>query len=151
MSPLVRYTLALAACVVVAAVVIALVWREPSAQEEFSTVRIGGQMVRVVIADTPALRARGLSGRGALAPDEGMLFVFEEDGLHTFWMKDMRFAIDILWISREGVVVDIRQNVAPETYPATFAPRREARYAIELPTGFVEAHAVQEGDALLIE
>lgn len=112
------------------------------------TIQIANRAVRVDIADTPEERARGLGGRAALAEDEGMLFVFEEDGYHAFWMKDMDFPIDIVWISRDGLIAHIEENVGPETYPAAFAPRREARYAVELPAGFVERHGVRVGDAV---
>ena len=104
--------------------------------------------VFVDVADTPEKRSVGLSGHEELAPDEGMLFVFPEDGIYAFWMKDMRFSIDILWISREGVIVDMQQKVAPETYPAAYTPRKEARYVLELPSGWVERYTVELGDAV---
>src|SRR3989344_9080436 len=88
-----------------------------------TTVELSERIVRVDVADTPEKRAIGLSDREGLAPDEGMLFIFPEDGIYAFWMKDMRFSIDILWISHEGFIVDMRQNVSPETYPAAFVPR----------------------------
>jgi len=62
------------------------------------------QRVAVDVVDTPALRARGLSGRAGLAPDEGMLFLFEAPALQSFWMKDMRFPIDIVWIRDRKIV-----------------------------------------------
>ena len=115
---------------------------------ETRSIEISGRMVQAEIADTPAEREKGLSGREELAPGEGMLFVFPEDGVYSFWMKDMRFAIDILWISREGVIVDVRENVSPESYPAAFTPRGEARYAVELPAGYAEEYSVRPGDAV---
>lgn len=110
------------------------------------TVQLKGRTIRVDVADTPEERARGLSGRESLAEDEGMLFVFQEDGLYAFWMKDMHFAIDILWISSEGVVVDMEQNISPSTYPTSFVPRREARYVIELPAGATAEYDLELGD-----
>jgi|SRR3989344_4008067 len=115
---------------------------------EFSTVHLKEQTVKVTVADTPESRERGLSGRSELAPDEGMLFVFPEDGHYAFWMKDMRFAIDIVWISYSEEIVDVEEKVSPETYPAVFTPRRPARYVLELPSGFVEEHDVTIGDTV---
>lgn len=112
------------------------------------TVELKGRIIRVMLADTPEERERGLSGWEELAEDEGMLFVFPEDGRYAFWMKDMRFSIDILWISREGVVVDMRENVSPESYPTTFTPRTEARYVLELPAGYLEEYNVRPQDAV---
>ena len=111
-----------------------------------STVQLKGLTIRVTVADTPEEREQGLSGWTGLSEDEGMLFVFEKDGEPAFWMKDMKFAIDILWISSEGVVVDMRQDVSPETYPTAFAPRSEARYVLELPAGYTEVHQVRLED-----
>ena|SRR3989344_1052556 len=104
--------------------------------------------VRVDIADTSEKRAIGLSGHEELAPDEGMLFVFPEDSIYAFWMKDMSLSIDILWISREGLIVDMQQKVSPETYPAAYVPRKEARYVLELPSGWVEEYTVELGDTV---
>ena len=115
---------------------------------EFSTVHLKGQIVKVAVADTPESRERGLSGRSELASDEGMLFVFPKDGQYAFWMKDMRFAIDIVWISYSEEIVDVEEKVSPETYPTVFTPRRPARYVLELPSGFVEEHDVTIGDAV---
>jgi uncharacterized protein len=64
----------------------------------------------VDVVATPALRARGLSGRADLAEGQGMLFLFEAAAIQSFWMKDMRFEIDILWI-RDGRIVGITPNV----------------------------------------
>ncbi len=99
-----------------------------------------------MIADTPALREKGLSGRAGLAPDEGILFVFPADGQYGFWMKDMRFPIDILWLSGRGEILDMRKSVSPSTYPAVFTPAASARYVLELPAGFSEAYTVKIGD-----
>ncbi|OGG77494.1 hypothetical protein A3B35_03630 [Candidatus Kaiserbacteria bacterium RIFCSPLOWO2_01_FULL_54_24] len=125
----------------------------PSLVEEKSgprvhTVVLAERTVFVDVADTPEKRSVGLSGREELAPDEGMLFVFPEDGMHAFWMKDMGFSIDILWISREGLVVDMQQKVSPETYPAAYVPRKEARYVLELPSGWIERYTVGLGDVV---
>jgi len=75
-----------------------------------------------------------------------MLFVFPEDGKYAFWMKDMRFSIDILWLSADGRVVYMALNVSPDTYPQVFRPDVPARYVLELPAGYAKAHAVRIGD-----
>lgn len=148
-----KQTLSVALLLAACAILISLVYTDlpgmgvaHDAAVASSTIHVNGRLVRVTVADTPPLRERGLGGRSGLAEDEGMLFVFSEDGRHTFWMKDMRFAIDILWVSREGSIVDIQERVSPETYPATFAPKAEATYVVELPAGYVEEHDVRIGD-----
>ena len=110
------------------------------------TITLDGNTIHVSVADTLESRARGLGGREGLAPDEGMLFIFPKDGDYAFWMKDMRFSIDILWLSVDGEVIYSIENLSPATYPRSFVSQRPARYVLELPTGYVEAHRVKEGD-----
>lgn len=110
------------------------------------SVFIGGVDVRVTIAQTQSEREKGLGGHAPLGIDEGMLFVFPKDGVHAFWMKDMQFAIDIIWISADGTIVHVVENVSPDTYPTSFASPGPARYVLEVPAGFVASHNVQIGD-----
>ena len=93
----------------------------PTAVEGLPTIQLKGQPIRISIADTETARQQGLSGRAGLAADEGMLFVFPEDGTYAFWMKDMLFSIDILWLSGDGAVVYMAENVSPDTYPKIFS------------------------------
>lgn len=113
---------------------------------ETTTMMIGDTRITLEIAETPAQKSRGLGGREGLAENAGMLFVFEEDGLHGFWMKDMRFAIDIAWFDADFCVVDIAQRVSPGTYPAVFVPDTPARYVIEMEAGFFGSHGIEKGD-----
>ncbi len=71
-----------------------------------------GMLIRADIAKTEEERARGLGGRAGLGPQEGMYFVFDEVKERSFWMKDMRFPIDIVWL-RDGTVVGVEANVLP--------------------------------------
>ena len=109
---------------------------------------VGGEQVRVDIADTQLLRERGLSGRTGLAARTGMLFVFPADGHYAFWMKGMRFSIDMVWLASNGTVVGYLENVAPESYPKSFGPEGMARYVLELPAGYTIAHGVKVGDQI---
>ena len=115
------------------------------------TVILGGTTRFVVeIVQTEADLARGLSGRPALAPGHGMLFVFTAPGRHGIWMPDMRFPIDILWIQRERVV-DIKRE-APVPTPGVplevYRPREDADLVLEVPSGFSDAQGIRIGDAV---
>lgn len=119
------------------------------------SIHLKGQTIRVTVADTEAARRQGLSGRTGLAADEGMLFVFPEDGTHAFWMKDMLFSIDILWLSAspstgsgQAVVVYMAENVSPDTYPQSFRSNVPARYVLELPAGYAKEYTVEVGDVV---
>ncbi|HEV8590954.1 MAG TPA: DUF192 domain-containing protein [Pyrinomonadaceae bacterium] len=109
------------------------------------TLSVGGVPLLVAIADSEMERARGLSGLSGLAEGEGMLFVFESAGLHAFWMKDMLFSIDILWIAADGTIVHIAPSVSPDTYPQSFIPPTPARYVLEVRAGFATEHGIEVG------
>src|ERR1700679_2272851 len=70
-------------------------------------VRLDGARVNVTLAQTQAQEELGLGDRDSLAAGQGMLFVFAQDGKYAFWMKDMRFSIDIIWFAADGEVVYI--------------------------------------------
>lgn len=75
-------------------------------------VRVNGQTITVEVADTTALRTQGLSGRASLEANTGMLFLFPEPNYYVFWMKDMRFPIDIIWI-RGTTIIGMDENISP--------------------------------------
>ncbi len=129
-------------------VVIVLSARVPQAKVLHAV--LGGEALLLKIADTDVLRLQGLSGHPPLPPNEGMLFVFTSDGLHSFWMKDMLFPIDILWLDSEYRIVDVKQGATPESYPKSFTPSVPARYVLELSSGFFELHKLKNGDRLEI-
>ena len=111
---------------------------------------LGGETLKLEIADTEILRGQGLSGHKPLGTNEGMLFIFPNDDRHQFWMKDMLFPIDIAWIDNEYRIVDVRERVDPSSYPEIFTPESNARYVLELPAGFFENHSLKIGNTLEI-
>jgi uncharacterized membrane protein (UPF0127 family) len=106
---------------------------------------VGTSTVYVSIADTEASREKGLGGRTSLAGNEGMLFVFPNEGFYSFWMKGMRFSIDILWIATDGEIVYIVPAVSPATYPKAFVSKKPARYVLELPEEYASQHQIRVG------
>lgn len=118
--------------------------------ESEARVIIGNHTFYVSLADTPDERIKGLSGVSSLRKDEGMLFVFKEQGLHGFWMKDMLVALDILWIGADKRVVHIEESVSPDSYPAVFTPLTPALYVLEVPAGSVKEKNIIIGDQVFI-
>jgi uncharacterized protein len=119
--------------------------RPPDAHDR-ATVRIGDATIEAEIAATDAEQKRGLSGRDSLAPDSGMLFVFETPGTYGFWMKEMRFPLDFIYL-RKGTVVAVKENVpVPTVAPLPFAPAEPFDALIEVNAGWIAAHRIQLGD-----
>ena len=114
--------------------------------ERIHSVKIAGKIIKVELTLTPKEREQGLSGRKELKNDEGMLFVFEQPGKYPFWMRDMNFPIDIVWLGEDLRVVYIKKNASPESYPETFIPKKEAKYVLEIIASFSEKNNLQEGD-----
>ncbi len=107
--------------------------------------RIGERVIEVERAVTSEQRTRGLSFRSGLVKNTGMLFVFTSDDRYGFWMKDMRFSIDIIWLDASYKIVDMKEWVTPATYPTVFYPSAPARYVLEVPAGFVQEHGLSVG------
>lgn len=101
--------------------------------------------IQIETAKTSLERIEGLSGRENLRSRSGLLFIFENTGRHGFWMKDMNFPIDIIWFDENFVVIDIKKNVAPITYPEVFIPQKPAVYVLEVNAGFSEIHNINIG------
>ena len=106
---------------------------------------IGGQKVMVEIANTDAARARGLSGRAALGENQGLLFIFDAPDKYDFWMKEMNFPIDIIWIDEHWRVAEISKNLSPATFPRSFQPARPVKYVLEVTAGWAEKNNLPIG------
>lgn len=96
--------------------------------------RTSNTTYRVTIADTEEERAQGLSGVVSLKADEGMLFMFPKADYYGFWMKDMHFPLDFVWIDSSWHIVGTTKNVSPSSYPSSFYPPRPAQYVLEIPS-----------------
>lgn len=110
------------------------------------TMHIADFTLRVDIANSLEERMKGLSGRENLGKNiDGVLFVFDETAYHNIWMKDMKFPIDIIWISEDLKVINVEKNISPDTYPLKFRPDQPARYAIETNTHYSDTFGVRAG------
>ena len=129
----------------------------PTTQTSMATntkaLTIGSTTVQAEVEDTDASREQGLSGRTSLADGTGMLFVFDTPGKYGFWMKDMNFSIDMLFVDASGTIVTIAPNASPAGYhldpPQVFYPASDVQYVLEVPAGFAAAHNVKVGQKML--
>ncbi|MEK7560176.1 MAG: DUF192 domain-containing protein [Patescibacteria group bacterium] len=128
----------------------------PKEQTSISTdtfiILIAGKQIKIDIADTEEKRSRGLSGKKSLPENAGMLFVFGIPAQYSFWMKDMRFSIDIIWIDETKKIVAVSENISPDTYPASFSPSDPVKYVLEVNAGWTQKNGIVVGDNIeLIE
>jgi len=112
-------------------------------------IKIGKNNLSVAIADDNCKTSLGLSGISELKEDEGMLFLFEKLGSHGFWMKNMKFPIDILWLDNNFKVVGMENNVSPDSYPKTFGKGYISMYVLEVPSGYSQKNNIKVGDQII--
>ncbi|NKB80682.1 MAG: DUF192 domain-containing protein [Nitrospirales bacterium] len=106
------------------------------------------------IANTPQQRRKGLMFRHSLAPDHGMLFIFQDSARWTFWMKNTKMALDIIWIDKKGKIVDIHHK-APicervDDFCPRYTPRAKALFVLELREGMASTLELKRGATLTI-
>ncbi|MDP2703999.1 MAG: DUF192 domain-containing protein [bacterium] len=144
------------------------VWESNSQTLE---VRVGGSVILAEVADSAEERARGLSGRNRLEKGRGMIFLFDpsasrsdseessdskssgqaQPAVQGFWMKDMRFPIDIIWI-RDGIVIGFEESVpAPaisvsESELPVYVSPGKVDMVLEISSGEVERLGIEVGD-----
>lgn len=109
-----------------------------------------GECILLETVATPELRQKGLSGRVSMPVNQGMLFVFDEPGDVCFWMKEMHFGLDMIWVDGSQQVVQIDSGVLPETYPDRFCSPSPVQYVIELNQGMARATGIKNGDLIAL-
>lgn len=115
-------------------------------QEMPVRVQVGSVSVLAQVADTREEWRQGLANTTSLGEREGMLFVFQEEGFHRIWMRDMEYPLDLIFIDNNLTVIDIVENVQPDSYPNTFTSSEPARFVLEVNAFFAEAFDVSVGD-----
>src|SRR5512147_1353649 len=110
-----------------------------------------GVELEAEVADTPEKQLFGLAFREELPPNSGMLYIFEENGLHRVRTKEYRFPIDILWVDESHHVVHMLEHAEPcakEPCPFYGPPPEAARYVIQTESGFLKSAGVAKNDEL---
>ncbi len=136
---------------VVVAVLILLVplFLNNNVKEEVD-VFLSGERLVVWVARSPKEITTGLSGVEELGEVDGMLFVLPEEKKPSFWMKDMHFSIDIIWINNEKEVVEVHSEIHPESYPELFSPKEDVKYVLETVAGWAKEKEIVPGKKLIL-
>lgn len=120
-------------------------------------IKIGEQYIVAEMAKTAAEREKGLGGRASIGLNEGMFFMFDEPGSYGFWMKDMRFPIDLIWISN-GKIVGFEENMqppsdlnAPDSTLKNYLPPKPVDRVLELHAGRVFLLRAAVGENVLVK
>ena len=108
--------------------------------------------LNVEIADSPEEWQQGLMHRESLDENSGMLFVFDEENYRSFWMKNTLIPLDVIFVSANGTIIDIKEDFQPckTQICESYKSREKARYVLEANGGFAEANSVSIGDSVVI-
>jgi uncharacterized membrane protein (UPF0127 family) len=108
---------------------------------------VAGIPVRVRVSQTPEELEQGLKLIEELEPDEGMLFVFDQQRILRFWMQDTPLPLSVAFIDKGGRIVDIQQ-MEPLNEKTIHISRQKALYALEMNAGWFQEHGVKVGDGV---
>ena len=140
-----KFSLPLLGLIVITGSIFLFLNKPVATENKTRILKINDTSIEVEVADSPEAQKLGLSGRAHLADGTGMLFIFETPGQYGFWMKDMNFAIDIVWIDENFRIIGLEKSVSPETFPQSFHPNQPIKYVLELPSGFSDVHRIGIG------
>ncbi len=113
-------------------------------------VKIGDHVIPVELAVTEDEKQRGLGFRPSLAPDHGMLFVYDHKEQFNFWMRGMQFPLDFIWIDG-GTIAEITPNIPapkPGEQLRVYTPKSEIDKILEVNAGMVEKYEIRVGDTV---
>ena len=107
-------------------------------------------VIDIEVADNNQRRARGLMYRKSLPADAGMLFVFDEEEIQGFWMKNTYIPLDMLFVNADNEIITIHTNTAP-LKEWNYASTRPALYVVEVNAGYCAQKQITEGDKIIFE
>lgn len=132
-------------CVGVAVVVAAALFnldRQPQLRANGTTI------AKLEVVRSPEALEQGLGGRDHLASDRAMLFELPDASKNCFWMKDMRFALDIVWLDADKRIIAIAPDLQPRSYPQSYCAPLNSPHVIELNAGQANRYHLAVGQQL---
>lgn len=125
---------------------------KPDVKFETAEIQIGSKKITVEMAVTPIQHEKGLMYREALEKNQGMLFVFDQENVLNFWMKNTYIDLSIAYINKNLKIVDIQDmkstNSLELSDPPTYPSKKPAMYALEMSKGWFKASNIKVGQAL---
>ena len=141
---------------IIIGILVFLLVQPSSKTSSHQEMKVGDTTIRVTVMRTPEELAQGLSGKEKLEEDEGMFFILPTTQIPTFWMKDMNFAIDMIWI-KDTIVVGVTENVSTPGKAANlkdlprYSPTDSANRVLEVNAGFSQKHNIKKGSIIQIQ
>ena len=113
------------------------------------TIELGNRQIEAEIAKTTAAKQKGLSFRDGLNSNRGMIFVYQNEVVLSFWMKDVNFPLDYIWV-KDDVIIDLTKNVLPDPGPIyrQYQPNAPVNRVIEVSAGFIDTAGLVIGQKI---
>ena len=147
-----KYIIGVVVVIVIIALAIILLGSQAGLFGKKANLEIGSTKLKLDVADSQSKRETGLSGRNSLSDTTGMLFVFDSPSIPVFWMKGMKFPIDIIFLNKKKIITIFKNVPAPKSttdIPSTFyQPKSPADSVIELKAGAADKFNLREQDSL---
>jgi uncharacterized protein len=118
----------------------------PAQHNPVAELRAGMHLIRAEVVSDPAARAQGLMHRKSLATNAGMLFIFDEHGIHCMWMRNTLIPLSVAYLDDRGAIVNI-EHMEPQT-DAAHCAARPVKYALEMNRGWFAARGIKPGARL---
>lgn len=114
---------------------------------------VNNNCFEVEVALTLREKSRGLMFKQELAENAGMFFIYDKEDIYSFWMKNMNFPLDIIWINRDKKIVHIEKNLQPcqDDNCQGVKSKEKAMYILEINSGLTEKLKIKEGDSIVIQ
>jgi len=103
--------------------------------------------IRIEIADDDSTRTRGLMQRTNMPADAGMLFIFPDETVRSFWMANTPLSLDMMFVTREGEIIDVHKYTKPLS-PENVTSSAPAAYVVEVKAGFTDTWGISETDRI---
>lgn len=116
--------------------------------EKAINLKLGDKTIKAVVAKTESEKSQGLSGKEKITDGDGMFFPFEKEGQYYFWMQNMNFPIDIIWLDKNYTIVDLTRNLKPDSYPNSVTSQKPAQFILEINTGLIDKYQLKKGDKI---
>jgi uncharacterized protein len=104
--------------------------------------------LQIELADTPDKQQKGLMNRDSLCETCAMVFVFENEEIQSFWMKNTRIPLDIIFIDKAGHIVTVYEKTTAFQTDPTYSSTKPAKYVLETNSGFAKKNNLQVGDRI---
>ena len=124
-------------------------WSDQSFSEGVLT--IGETAIKVGIARSVQEQAQGLSNTPSLPSNMGELFIFDTPGTYGFWMKDMQYPLDFIWIDASHRIIAITSSVSPDSYPEILYPPSKVSAVLEVNAHFSTIHGITVGQIVTLK